>query len=1268
MANINLINQMIGFIITEYDASQPQKFQEALYTVTKKSDFNRRVPKELIKEIADLKNGNYKPGQLFKELKATITHHSINFKVGDYGFDEQLYAELLAFCKLACFMEGGTYPEIYAYKLAIIFGDKDKAFAYLNGHYKQSQAQRPLQEACFFDLPEDDDWDLLTWRKIFAEQMQNRAFIKSGVITHAGAVQHELVTNQDNNIALAYDQDIVTSFQELQEKKDVNQKEYRQIEGQIIEIRKKMNAATKEAKSENIIEGLKKTLKEKQNALTTLKNQGRLIEKQLNSIRDQHPLLEEVKVAKLIETALNLKYKNAAQDKDAARLFHQYGISQYIFDDYLSLKSKAKSSDEHIPPIFVDGKDFDCPGYYMIKLKEDDPKGPVLGYITGCCQSLGSNGDACARHGVTSEQGGFYVLCKGKPPHDGDSRAVSPKDIIAQSWAWGGEGNVLVFDSVESQNNIRSVRKNQIIISKMYAALALRLIEKGKSAVNVGVGGFAATPSVVGYSINEQEESVLPVDHRGYQDSAVQRILAHSEYPLYSEFFIHTDEAISKYFAFPPEKKARYDVKNIMQILLKIANPEQMEHFLEGLRQENLDISAFLKENSSLVDCAEFGNAELISLLIKYGADVHSRTNLGVVALHRGVRGPGGAELVTALLNHGADIFAVDDQDQTVLELEPYDVGSIFPILDVWYKKIKSGDLDINHADHHGNTLLMYAASFGAHHLMRELLKKGSGINIDQVNDRGETALHHSVLQNQKESLKLLSKKGSDTSIQTKNNETALHLAVKSHNQELISLLVRKMPTLLSAGTENENILEFAAKHHSKYYDNLNYSRHIPTLIREWMSQINKRRQSDIDAQDKKGNTLLMWAIEYSPTDVAEQLLDLGADATLVNAKKETALMHAVVHQKTDIIPKLIHCGADIFAVDEQGNSALDKITNNNFSVLTPLLEEWSQGEKRHKTDLHGKNLLMWAAQAGRQEIFLDLLQEGLIDINAKDDKGNTALHYAVAYGRYDFVVELLQRGANEKEISVDNKMPIDWAYSNKLNKIGIYLIDSWLEKVQEKKGTSEEKDQLLIYAVKFQYQNVIDKLIDQGIGPFTSKDHFGKTALDYADDEMRKKLLSKAAETLSDINAQDINGKTIVMRAIETVDVALVQKLIGQGADLFTIKDNLGKTAFDHAMDKPRAISQIFPILMEQLIKQKNFDMKTPFFLGRTALMMASMYAFNEFIPALLEQNSDVNQKDDQGYTALDLAEEYEGDDETKDLLTNYNIDHHITLNFNST
>lgn len=217
-----------------------------------------------------------------------------------------------------------------------------------------------------------------------------------------------------------------------------------------------------------------------------------------------------------------------AEYADVAKLFLQYNKDPEHFDTFMELKDQVKNSDEAIPPIEIDGASLGYPGYTLCKLSQADPKGLILGEMTGCCQTLGGQGESCAINGFTSENSDFYVLFKGKPKRDSagkiDTKNMRAKDIIACSWAVRAHGrrdttkSAMILDSIEYQDNL-STDANNLMISRIYQTLAEQLIIQDPSISRVVVG-YSKISTLVSFEESDTDNYEQPAEQTDYSDAA----------------------------------------------------------------------------------------------------------------------------------------------------------------------------------------------------------------------------------------------------------------------------------------------------------------------------------------------------------------------------------------------------------------------------------------------------------------------------------------------------------------------------------------------------------------------------------------------------------------------------------------------------------------------------------------------------------------------------------------------------------------------------
>ncbi|KAK6855663.1 hypothetical protein PG995_007814 [Apiospora arundinis] len=143
--------------------------------------------------------------------------------------------------------------------------------------------------------------------------------------------------------------------------------------------------------------------------------------------------------------------------------------------------------------------------------------------------------------------------------------------------------------------------------------------------------------------------------------------------------------------------------------------------------------------------------------------------------------------------------------------------------------------------------------------------------------------------------------------------------------------------------------------------------------VRELLPAYNVNVKDSIDGED--GQTPLWWAAANGREEVAQLLLDSGANIEARDNDDRTPLWMAVLSRHTSVVELLIKRGADIEAREEDGR--------------TPL----------------------WATAAADLEDMGELLIENGANIEARDNFSWTPLHQAASHGNKMVVNLLIQRG-----------------------------------------------------------------------------------------------------------------------------------------------------------------------------------------------------------------------------------------------------------------
>jgi hypothetical protein len=144
---------------------------------------------------------------------------------------------------------------------------------------------------------------------------------------------------------------------------------------------------------------------------------------------------------------------------------------------------------------------------------------------------------------------------------------------------------------------------------------------------------------------------------------------------------------------------------------------------------------------------------------------------------------------------------------------------------------------------------------------------------------------------------------------------------------------------------------------------------------------------SKIDATDEDGYTALHWAYMRAHWDIADYLIEKGADLNVVGGDGGTQINWAVHHDNVDAVKTLIDSGAKLNIRNQWGMTELHTaIWRGNIHVVEYLLDHGS--DPNIKTN-EGWTAMHYAYRSGHDDIIALLKKRG-VSMTEKDDMGRT--------------------------------------------------------------------------------------------------------------------------------------------------------------------------------------------------------------------------------------------------------------------------------------
>ena len=199
---------------------------------------------------------------------------------------------------------------------------------------------------------------------------------------------------------------------------------------------------------------------------------------------------------------------------------------------------------------------------------------------------------------------------------------------------------------------------------------------------------------------------------------------------------------------------------------------------------------------------------------------------------------------------------------------------------------------------------------------------------------------------------------------------------------------------------------------------------------------------ANVDHQNNRGETALMLAIENQLSNHINVLLNEKPDLTLQNSTGQNVLHYALDYNDVKNLKKLIQLGAPLnLQTKNNGNTVLINAVcqNNDYFVSTLILSGADCNIKNNK----GHTAIYYAIQNQEMTSF-KLLVSHAHNINDEiDNNGRTALITAVTKSNCQMVKTLLELGANPRLCDKHGLTALDYAQQKKQEKIIRLLQDA---------------------------------------------------------------------------------------------------------------------------------------------------------------------------------------------------------------------------------
>ena len=606
-----------------------------------------------------------------------------------------------------------------------------------------------------------------------------------------------------------------------------------------------------------------------------------------------------------------------------------------------------------------------------------------------------------------------------------------------------------------------------------------------------------------------------------------------------------------------------------------------------------------------------------------------------------------------------------------------------------------------------GRTPLHTAAMANAPKLIAGLLAAGADIEARDTYDM--TPLHLAAQSNAALAIDLLVDAGADLEARNRFRDTPLQFAMSRSNLDTTAAIV----ALLEAGADPNPHIGGSFSLVSRA---TTAASHAPAYrIHGAMATLHMVLEAGADpnANYEGGQPPLFWAVQGDRLDVLTTLLEAGADPNAPDIEGWTPMWYwAELSANSEFLAPMLDAGGDLEARDNVGTPLLHHAAaqDNPYTTAALLQAGANPNSRDHRAERTALHTAAGSAGLGPEAVSaaaaIAALLEGGADPNARDNRnftplqrvhessmgvaealfdahagrsvlnpnardaiGRTALHAAARANSRSLIAALVRAGADVNALDNEGNTPLLLAAGPRTGPdptFGPAAIAALAAAGADLEVRDTYGFTALHWAAFARETAAIEALQEAGANPVTLDPH-DRTALQVAlaesgfgeSDRAAIVALAEAeanhaggeyndfaavvalamrnpaalAEAGRDLEARDQEGRTVLhwlMGWDDSVASAVLAALIEAGADL-NARDYVGRTAVHWAVLRRNA--KMIAALVEA---GADLDVSN---IGRTALHQAVTRHNTEMVAALVAAGADMELRDGRGWTAVQLA-----------------------------
>ena len=470
-------------------------------------------------------------------------------------------------------------------------------------------------------------------------------------------------------------------------------------------------------------------------------------------------------------------------------------------------------------------------------------------------------------------------------------------------------------------------------------------------------------------------------------------------------------------------------------------------------------------------------------------------------------------------------------------------------------------------------------------------------IDINEIDENGNTALHTAAKINDTDLVTFLVYKGANAELKNHSGDTPLHIAIKNDAKESASILATVKGNIFARDGNGKTALDLGLEKGLSYFDVLITTK--TGLVR-----------------DEKDRNLVHYIVLNNNTDALKYCIQKSIPLSYVDIYGKSPL--ALCYEKNDSI----------------GISMASELILDGAS---PIRQEYSYFEdsvKIRNPNLRfddGQTPLHFASIYGHDAICSYLLSKGA-STKAKDILGSTPLHEAVRYGNYNIVQLLLQNGSDPNSQDSLGKTPL-LLIIPKEQRTNIY--SALLTAGANPNAKDMYGDTPMHIATMNGMETEVLQTLKTGGADINERNKKGITPMSLAVDRLWKEHVEFYASCGADIHAEDNEGKSPLSRILSTkanvTSTELLQIMVN--SKNINSRDSYGNTPIHIAISSNSSTDQVKYLLsLTSDVDARNRNGDSPLYIA----VQKNRRVLGEM---LLAKGADVFSTNNENYSPLRMA-----------------------------